>query len=295
MDKNNRKAAVFILFGQSNAAGHDTPMCEEDIIREPMKNVFGLSRTLNQSFDNERLFWSGYTSFGMNLGEELDNTYSLANQLARVWQDYVDKGNSADIPDLYIIQIAVGAQGVTENYMWYPKAARRLHPGVFGVVDISLYPFSCRILSLLKKSFDADGIDYDIIGLHWRGGENDTSVVREDLDAHLNEIYSEMLSGYNRILNFPKIYMHRIIAKDRMFDLDPSGKKYERMCKINAVFESLCEKFPNVEMFDASTSPLFLPDVCGNGVFISDHVHYTPELNMWAAECILNNFVKNIS
>lgn len=77
-------------------------------------------------FDNKELKWSGYTSFGMNLAEEQDNTYSLANCLAKLWQDEIDSGNKRNLPDLYIVHIAIGAQGVTEGYMWnldYEKKA----------------------------------------------------------------------------------------------------------------------------------------------------------------------------
>ena len=81
-----KKAAVFIILGQSNAVGHALPMKEEDKIPSPLKNVFGLDRKDNQSFDNKALVWSGYTSFGMNLAEEQDNTYSVTNCLARVPQ-----------------------------------------------------------------------------------------------------------------------------------------------------------------------------------------------------------------
>ena len=106
--ENKNRAALFILLGQSNAVGHGIPMREQDIISEPMKNVFGLHRDFNQSFDNTKLQWSGYTSFGMNLAEEQDNTYSIANCLAKLWQDEIDNGNKRDLPDLYIVQIAVG-------------------------------------------------------------------------------------------------------------------------------------------------------------------------------------------
>ena len=58
----SNKAAVFVLLGQSNAVGHKVPMDEKDQIREPLKNVFGLKREDNQSFTNEELCWSGYTS-----------------------------------------------------------------------------------------------------------------------------------------------------------------------------------------------------------------------------------------
>ena len=59
------------------------------------------------------LKWSGYTSFGMNLAEAQDNTYSVANCLAKLWQKKVYEG--ADIPDLYIIHIAIDAHGVGEG------------------------------------------------------------------------------------------------------------------------------------------------------------------------------------
>ena len=148
-------ATVFILLGQSNAVGHALPMREEDKITVPMKNVFGLSRTLNQSFDNPELHWTGYTSFDMNLAESQDDNYSIANCLAQIWQDAVDAG--ADLPDLHIIQIAIGAEGITDKYMWYPDREKKLIPGPLGTVDISMYPFSLHILSLLRDSFEKLG------------------------------------------------------------------------------------------------------------------------------------------
>ena len=151
------KAAVFILLGQSNAVGHGVPMEPRDVIREPMKNVFGLSREENQSFENRALVWSGYTSFGMNLAETQDNTYSVANCLAALWQDHIDSGNAFGLPDLYIVQIAIGAQGVTRQYMWHPDRAEKLIPGKLGTVDISLYLYCMHHFSLLEDSFRALG------------------------------------------------------------------------------------------------------------------------------------------
>lgn len=90
------KKAVFILLGQSNAVGHGIPMAPEDRIEQPLKNVFGLHRDENQSFDVEKLTWSGYTSDGMNLGETQDHTYSVANCLASQWQKKIDDG-AADL------------------------------------------------------------------------------------------------------------------------------------------------------------------------------------------------------
>ena len=142
-----KKIAIFMLFGQSNAVGHAMPMDEADIISEPLKNVFGLNREPNQTFDSTELFFTGYTSFGMNLAETQDNTYSVANCLARAWQDDIDAG--VDLPDLYIIQIAIGSQGVYG--MWAPDREKILIPGKLGECDVSMYPLATHVLGLFNK------------------------------------------------------------------------------------------------------------------------------------------------
>ena len=245
----DKKAAVFILLGQSNAVGHGIPMKEEDKIYKPLKNVFGLSRKDNQSFANSELIWSGYTSFDMNLAEEQDNTYSIANCLAALWQNHIDSGNVLGLPDLYIIQIAIGAQGVTEEYMWYPDRKETLVSGKLGTVDISLFPFCEHIFSLLHDSFSKMNIDYDIIGLHWRGGENDVTATNEYLTQNLEKIYTRIFGEFNRLLGEPPIVLHRIVCPDRMNDMDPTGRQLENMKYINEVFENLQKSYKNISVF----------------------------------------------
>ena len=286
----NKKAAVFILLGQSNAVGHGVPMREEDRILTPMQNVFGLCREHNQRLDLDALTWSGYVSYGMNLAEEQDNTYSVANCLAASWQKHIDNGNALGLPDLYIVQIAIGAQGVTEGYMWHPDRAPQLTPGKLGKVDISLFPFSCRVFSLLEKSFAERGIDYEIIGAHWRGGENDVSATTEHLCEHLESVYCRIFDEFDRLLGTPPTVLHRLVCPDRMTDTDPTGGKLARMHYINSVFDKLARERENVSVFDARRAPQFLPDVRGNGLFIADAVHFTPEVNAFVAEEILKNY-----
>ncbi len=283
----NQKAAVFILLGQSNAVGHGVPMAEKDIIKAPLKNVFGLSRTDNQSFDRTELVWSGYTSFGMNLAEEQDNTYSVANCLASLWQNHIDTGNVPHLPDLYIVQIAIGSQGVTEGYMWHPEREAKLVPGKLGTVDISLFSFCKHIFGLLNDSFAKMGKEYEIIGLHWRGGENDATATEEYLSQHLENIYVQIFETFNGILNTPPIVLHKLVCPDYMNDTDPTGQQLKNMEYINAVFEKLEKKYKNILIFDARNAPQYIPNVRGNGIFIEDAVHFTPEVNRWVAGCIL--------
>ena len=286
----SKKAAVFIMLGQSNAVGHGLPMAEEDKILSPLKNVFGLDRKDNQSFETAGLFWSGYTSGGMNLAETQDHTYSVPNCLAALWQKHIDGGNALGLPDLYIIQIAIGAQGVSEKYMWHPDREKKLIPGVLGTVDISLFPFACHIFGLLEESFAKKGIDYEVIGLHWRGGENDVDVPKPELEQHLEAIYTRLFDAFNALLGTPPTVLHRIVCPDRMNEMDPPGGYLENMHWINRLFDVLALRYENLSVFDPRQAPQFVPDERGNGIFIEDAVHFTPEVNRWVAETVLKNY-----
>ena len=289
--QHNNKAAVFILFGQSNAVGHGIPMREEDKIIKPMENVFGLCREFNQSFENTELKWSGYTSFGMNIAEEQDNTYSLANCLAKLWQDEIDRGNKRNLPDLYIVHIAIGAQGVTDGYMWNPNYEKKLIPGRLGTVKIALMPFSNHILSLLKDSFDKIGKTFEIMGIHWRGSENDTIASWEILKSTAKNVHDEMFKSFcESIGQTTPIILHRLVCNERCTDLDPSGESLEKMHYINRIFDELEAENENISIFDVRKYPHYIPDVRGNGIFIDDVVHYTPETNRWVAEEIFNSY-----
>ncbi len=291
----DKKCAVFILLGQSNAVGHGIPMKEEDRVTVPMKNVFGLSREANQSFDTDRLVWSGYTSGGMNLAETQDHTYSVANCLAARWQAEIDRGNPSDLPDLYILHIAIGAQGVTRRYLWHPETERVLIPGELGKVKISLFSFSEHIFSLLDRSFAEMGREYEVLGLHWRGGENDIYAPMDTLAEELAAIYTTIFGRFSELLHTPPIVLHRLVCTDRMHDLDPTGEEqfFEKMQIINAEFDRLAACHANVSVFDTTCAPQYREDVRGNGLFIEDNVHFTPEVNDFVAEKILSDFVKN--
>ena len=111
-----------------------------------------------------------------------------------------DGGNRRGLSDLYIIQIAIGAQGVTEKYMWYPEREKKLISGKLGTVDISLYSFTIHILSCIENSFKAIGREADFVGLHWRGGEEDTNVPVDQLRDNIESIYIRMFNGFYRAL-----------------------------------------------------------------------------------------------
>ena len=284
----SNKKTVFILLGQSNATGHASPMTEEDRIKEPLKNVYGLQRKDNQSFDIDRLTWSNYLGAGTNLAEEQDDTYSLANCLAKKWQNAVDNGT--DLPDLYIIQIAIGAEGVTEKYMWYPEREKKLKPGKLGEVDISMYPFALHIFSLLDKSMDGE---YEIMGIHWRGGEEETDVVVSHLKEVLRGIYDRMFDGFYKSLGRRvPIILHKMASENRCREMNVTGEDVEAMYYINETFDNLAKDNDNITTFDVKTAPHYDANHHEFGIFLLDGGHYTPKTNMWVAETILKEYME---
>ena len=280
-----KKAAVFILLGQSNAVGHSLPMDEADKIVAPLTNVFGLSREENQSYTNAALTWSGYTSHGMNLAEEQDHTYSVANCLAQQWQDAIDGGVA--LPDLYIVQIAIGAQGITPGYMWHPDYPQILNPGKLGKVKMALTPFTTNILALLKDSIRARGAEPEIMGIHWRGGENDFYSGGEVYRPVLKPLYEQIFGSFYQALGekVPTV-LHKLVC----FERPVTEQGLSNLHFINQVFDALAEENDNISVFDVRQAPYYVPGIPGEGLFKADFVHFTTEVNQWVADNILRQY-----
>lgn len=283
------KIAVFMLFGQSNATGHGAPMSEEDIIKEPLQNVWGLNREPNQSFDTEGLKFSRYTSYGMNLAENQDNTYSVANCLAKNWQRDIDNG--VNLPDLYIIHISIGGQGVYG--MWSPDRPKKLIPGKLEDVNISMYPLAIHILELLKKHFERCDIEPDFIGLHWRGGEQEfwQHINNLKTDDKLKNVYKTMFNGMRKAVGYEfPIVLHKLNFEAALTGIE-DGKHLPSMRYINEAFSELCEELPNMSMLDSLNAPHYKPDDAYS-LFRWDLIHYNPQTNEWVSREILKDYKK---
>ena len=230
----------------------------------------------------------------MNLAEMQDDTYSIANCLAQAWQMEMDRGT--ELPDLYIVHIAIGAQGITERFMWYPDREKKLIPGPLSTVDISLYPFSQHILSLLDDSFRKMDKTYKIMGLHWLGGAEEMTIPIVELSPVLDDIYRRFFRDMRAAAGceFP-ILLYKLEYPDRAMDLDPSGNYLKRMYFINATFEYLSRTCKNVHIFDNRRIPFYDPSVRGNGLYqAEDVIHHTEKTNRWIAQWILDQFQTDI-
>lgn len=283
-----KKIAVFMLFGQSNAVGHAMPMEKCDYIAEPLNNVFGLHRRDNQSYDITELKFSGYTSFGMNLAETQDNTYSVANCLARRWQDEIDAG--ALLPDLYIIHIAIGSQGLFD--MWHPDREKVMMPGVLGRVNISMYPLATLVLSLFNKYCRDNGLSPDFVGMHWRGGEQEFRRSKDELiSLGIKDMYIRFFNGLRTALGYETpIILHKMPYKAVLMKDDPTGGLLDSMYYINSVFEELCAELNGVSMFDVTRAPFYDEGQWDFGIYRWDLIHYLGKTNDWVASEILKEY-----
>ena len=288
-DKNT--APVLIVMGQSNAHAHGTHLPEDEIIRTPLKNVFGLSREYNQTYDLSDVVWSGFTTSGMNLGESQDDTCCLANVFAAKWQKAIDSG--VELPDLYVIQISIGGQGIAqfeENgwNMWWPLRELRMKPGRFPEADISLYPLATEVLSLAMMNLITAGKHPKIIGLHWNQWETEVgtgSRAFNEAEKNVENIFwgfFTALGSDKSGKNIP-LRLYRPLADGVYLD-----ERRVRMDKMADLLDSFTGKYPDCKVLDLRNSPLYNDTPKTHGIFQNDGIHYTGESQRWFADCQWN-------
>lgn len=275
-------AAYLFINGQSNAHGHGQNMSQEDYIRTPLKNVFALDRTPNQSYDIDDVVWSGFTTAGKNLGETQDNTYSFAYYFAKMWQAAIEQG--VQLPDLYIVQISIGAQGII-NGMWNKHKEKILISGVLGEANISLYDFASRIHSLVLKDMRKRFDNPAIIGWHWIGSEQDTLPLEYDYSDFL-ELYDDFFDNMLGLANTNcPAYLYKLVC----FHHERFAKGIEM---INNTFNRECKRHENFTLVETDKSPIWDGDAENSGVFDIDNVHYLPKAQRWFAENFFHAIIK---
>ncbi len=275
-------APILVVLGQSNALGHGTKLDDKDIIRTPLKNVYGLSREDNQAYGLSDIKWSGFKTSGFNLGETQDDTACLSNYFASMWQNAIDNGN--DLPDLYIIHISVGAQGVCEKEMngynmWYPFREPVMKPGGTYECDISLYPFTTEILSLAAMNLIEAGKRPRVIGLHWNQWETEC-LTGESAMSECKAHYENIFWGFFTALGSGKtgksipFYLYRPLSEVcRQEDLD----------RMSEIFEDFTHTYESCKILDLRTAPFYDDTPRTHGIFEKDGMHYSPQSQLWFA------------
>ena len=282
MQFSENDAAVLIVFGQSNAHAHATKLEENEKINTPLKNVFGLKAEKHQKYGLKSVFFERYTSHSMNIAETQDHTVSVANVTARLWQDMIDGGKS--LPDLYILQMSIGSQGLSSKIsdprknMWQFDRERVMISGTLKEVDISLYPFACEVLPLVKEAVIQKGKNPVVIGLHWNQWETDATLGIENM-RDCKADYLKLFSSFKGLLNLNyTTFLYRPLS-----DCVPIWSP-ECVAYMNEIFNEIKAENDGFEILDLKKSDLYVKDTSDHGIFLRDNAHYTPEAHRWFAK-----------
>ena len=144
---------------------------------------------------------------------------------------------------------------------------------------------------MVKDSFTEKGLEYEILGIHWRGGEEETVVAMNLLEGKLEDIYRSIFSGFYDALDCnPPIVLHRLVIEECMNKNDSSGERLRRMNYINSVFETLERENNHFKIFDPRRYPNYDEKAVGSALFKEDLVHFTSDVNRWVAETILKDY-----
>jgi len=282
-NKLDTKACVLFINGQSNATAHMQYLKEEDRVYEPMKNVFSLDKNPNQSFDIDDVVWSGWTSMGKNLGETQDHTASLAYFIAKKWQAAIDAGK--DLPNLYIVQISFGSQGII-NGMWNRDKELILKPGKLGEGDISLLPLALRTNRMVMDNLTKAGLNPKVIGWHWLGCEQEIwheAYLRDDFQERYDYHFDKMVESMGGDV---PVCLYQVVVKGgcERFDLPLEAEDY-----INKELDRQAERL-GAKMNDVRKTPMWDEnDPVTYGVLYSDRAHALPIVHEWFAERFLED------
>ena len=146
---------------------------------------------------------------------------------------------------------------------------------------------------MVKESLSKLGKEISYASIHWRGGEEDTTIKKEIIEQYLKETYDDIFNGFcNSFGKRIPIILHRIVCKERCQFLGGSDA-VESMEYINSIFDELANENNNISVFDVTEAPHYHNDNETHGIFIEDNVHFTPKTNKWVAEKILKEYIKH--
>ncbi|MFB8241112.1 discoidin domain-containing protein [Kitasatospora purpeofusca] len=195
-----KDAPVLIVLGQSNAEGWTVPLTDADRAKcQSLDNVKGLSRADHRTVGATAATWSRYTCAGNNLGLEhgtepkVGYNHHVASVTALRWQRAVEAG--AKLPDLNVIHIAWGSQGVLEtevggNNRWWPDR---------DPTDIeSLFPLAMNTIGNGLRALQEDGKRPRIIGIHWNQWEAEAKNAGTTVDG-LKQAFLKVLNPLRTI------------------------------------------------------------------------------------------------
>jgi hypothetical protein len=281
-------APLFIVLGQSNAYGHATTLAAGDQKTVGYTNVFTLDRTASTNalyatnVTTASIAWTGLTTLGKHnvgtnsasLGAQ-DHTCNATNQLAKLWQAHITAGNTMGLPNLYVINMSWGSQGIDPSLS--ASGVDRWNPARSTTDVESLYPRAIRTLSAAVESLRALGKNPRIIAVQWNqweseAGFNDTAAS----NATMN--FLRIKAGINDALGTQE-------TPWRFFWPMSTTYTAPRVLKVQQAITAVVNSDPvNISLIDTRLAPNYTGVSPAFGIFGGDNVHYNLATQQWFAQ-----------
>ncbi|OTA17396.1 hypothetical protein Xvie_01248 [Xenorhabdus vietnamensis] len=276
----SNNAPLFIVLGQSNSYGHGTLLPPDERITQGLDNVFTLSLPEVYSINFTTINWTGLTSFGnANIGAPVglargnqDHPYNIANRFAKFWQDHIDQGNTLNLPDLYVILMGYGGQGMYLNNppdnRWAPERDPK---------DVeSLYPRAIRTLRMTVESLRKMGKNPRILAVHWNQWEAEIESLAAAKASEMN--FTRIITGISDAIGSRQIPWRLYYPLSVAFD--PLNTSY-----VDEAIQDVIAAAPQYRsLIDARSSPNYTGIASEYGVFLSDEMHYNGNTQTWFAQ-----------
>ncbi|MFE2722610.1 discoidin domain-containing protein [Kitasatospora sp. NPDC059327] len=276
-------APVLIVLGQSNAVGSGVPIQDAADVAQckAFGHVKGLDRTNNRVTGAESATWSPYTCAGSNLGKEYNGgrSYHVASATALRWERAVTAGVA--LPDLHVIHVAWGSQGIQEasapDNRWWPDR---------DPTDVeSLFPLTVNTIANGLRALREAGKRPRIIGMHWNQWEAEADA-RSTISAdQVQRAFLGVLGPLQTVTggtSFP-VFLYRPRAATK----GPIRTQYIT----DALTGLAARPAPNpyrlldaAQAVSATGTPLYDPAIPRNFGIFYDGIHYTRAVQEWFAD-----------
>ncbi|HHL2713239.1 TPA: hypothetical protein ACQ39K_004907 [Yersinia enterocolitica] len=274
-------APVFIVLGQSNSYGHNTELPASEHITTGLKNVFTLSQAELYNTTFTSVSWKALTTFGdANIGTPVgslmgnqNHPVNAANRFARLWQDHVTSGNQLLLPDLYVILMGWGSQGMSlegtsGNNRWSPDRSE---------TDVeSLYPRALKTLRLAMNSLRAQGKNPRIIAIQWNQWETDTTTLSSAKASAMN--FTRIITGINDALGTQDVPWRLFYPLASVCNLTNTS------LVLKAINSVIAASPHHRTLIDTRTFPQYTGIAPNYGVFGTDGIHYHAATHCWFAQ-----------
>lgn len=263
-------AAVVYICGQSNAHAHGQTLMDAEAINHGCKHVFTLDPRIGKNLADPSIVWRQYTSQYNNLGEHQDNTCTLGWYIAKTWETRIAQGEQ--LPDLYIVQISIGGQGIL-NGLWNMELPAE--------ADGPLYPLAMHVLPAVEKDLRARYQKPIAIGFHWIGSESDTDQPYSSLPS-FRRIYDRFFDSILAAVGFAcPLFLYKLLFY-----------RNETACisgieMVNQIFAAYTQKYAPCYLVDCTRSPLWDASHPNLGIFAPDNIHYLGRTQRWFGERFL--------